>query len=349
MDTNIQEKVISGHKNGMAALVVISVLYAVAIAAVIFGGIGFDNGANAGDIALFVCGIIWVSFGWFPYLGLKVLKPGEALVLTLFGKYVGTIKDDGFYFVNPFCVAVNPAADTKLGQSGDISDGEKNKFGAVLAGNSVSLNAYAYKSKKISLKVMTLSNSRQKVNDILGNPVEIAVAVMWKVTDTAKAVFSVDNYKEYLSLQCDTAVRNVVKLYPYDVTENVDTTGDGQADDGSLRGSTEVVANRIMAEIQGKVAEAGIEIVDARITYLAYAPEIAAAMLQRQQAAAVVDARKLIVDGAVGMVELALERLSEKELVDLDEERKAAMVSNLLVVLCGNHDAQPIVNTGSLY
>jgi regulator of protease activity HflC (stomatin/prohibitin superfamily) len=196
---------------------------------------------------------------------------------------------------------------------------------------------------------MTLSNSKQKVNDILGNPVEIAVAVMWKVTDTAKAVFSVDNYKEYLSLQCDTAVRNVVKLYPYDVTENVDTTGDGQADDGSLRGSTEVVANRIMAEIQGKVADAGLEIVDARITYLAYAPEIAAAMLQRQQAAAVVDARKLIVDGAVGMVELALERLNEKELVELDEERKAAMVSNLLVVLCGNHDAQPVVNSGSLY
>ena len=349
MDTNIQEKVIRGHKNGMAALVAISVLYALGIAAVIFGGIGLDDAASAGDIALFVAGIIWVSFGWFPYLGLKVLKPGEALVLTLFGKYIGTLKGDGFYFVNPFCVAVNPAADTKLGQSGDISDGEKNKFGAVLAGNSVSLNTYAYKSKKISLKVMTLSNSRQKVNDILGNPVEIAVAVMWKVTDTAKAVFSVDNYKEYLSLQCDTAVRNVVKLYPYDVTENIDTTGDGQADDGSLRGSAEVVASRIMAEIQGKVAEAGIEIVDARITYLAYAPEIAAAMLQRQQAAAVVDARKLIVDGAVGMVELALERLSEKELVDLDEERKAAMVSNLLVVLCGNHDAQPIVNTGSLY
>ena len=152
---------------------------------------------------------------------------------------------------------------------------------------------------------MTLSNSKQKVNDILGNPVEIAVAVMWKVTDTAKAVFAVDNCKESLSLQCDTAVRNVVKLYPYDVTENVDTTGDGKADDGSLRGSTELVANRIMEEIQGKVADAGLEIVDARITYLAYAPEIAAAMLQRQQAAAVVDARKLIVDGAVGMVELA--------------------------------------------
>ncbi|SHH02590.1 SPFH domain / Band 7 family protein [Butyrivibrio fibrisolvens DSM 3071] len=350
MDTNIQEKVIQGHKNGFAAMIIISILYALGIVAVIFGGIGLDDGASAGDIALFVAGIIWVSFGWIPYLGLKVLKPGEALVLTLFGKYIGTLNSDGFFYVNPFCTAVNPAADTKLGQSGDISDNGKSKIAAALtiSGTGAAIDTSA-RNKKISLKVMTLSNSRQKVNDILGNPVEIAVAVMWKVTDTAKAVFAVDNYKEYLSLQCDTAVRNVVKLYPYDVTENIDTTGDGQADDGSLRGSTEVVANRIMAEIQGKVAEAGIEIVDARITYLAYAPEIAAAMLQRQQAAAVVDARKLIVDGAVGMVELALERLSEKELVDLDEERKAAMVSNLLVVLCGNHDAQPIVNTGSLY
>ena len=162
-------------------------------------------------------------------------------------------------------------------------------------------------------------------------------------------MFEVDNFKEYLSLQCDTAVRNVVKIYPYDVTDNVDTTGDGEADDGSLRGSTELVASRIKDEIQSKVESAGLEIVDARITYLAYAPEIAAAMLQRQQASAVVDARKLIVDGAVGMVELALERLNEKNTVVLDEERKAAMVSNLLVVLCGNHDAQPVVNSGSLY
>ena len=230
-------------------------------------------------------------------------------------------------------------------------NGKKNAVASALTiqATGTSAEIKAGSSKKISLKVMTLSNSKQKVNDVLGNPVEIAVAVMWKVTDTAKAVFAVDNFKEYLSLQCDSAVRNVVKLYPYDITENVDTTGDGKADDGSLRGSTEVVANRIKDEIQSKVSDAGLEIVDARITYLAYAPEIAAAMLQRQQASAVVDARKLIVDGAVGMVEMALERLNEKQMVQLDEERKAAMVSNLLVVLCGNHDAQPIVNSGSLY
>lgn len=344
MNEDIKEKVISGHKNGITVMIFAIVLYVIATVGVIVS-------ANENN-ALFIVSILYLCIGWILFLGLKVLKPGEALVLTLFGKYVGTLKGDGFFFVNPFCTAFNPAADTRLGQSGDISDNKKNGLsGIVVSSGQIGATGElkAGSGKKISLKVMTLSNSRQKVNDVLGNPVEIAVAVMWKVTDTAKAVFAVDNYKEYLSLQCDSAVRNVVKLYPYDITENVDTTGDGQADDGSLRGSTEVVAGRIREEIQKKVEGAGLEIVDARITYLAYAPEIAAAMLQRQQASAVVDARKLIVDGAVGMVEMALERLGEKEIVNLDEERKAAMVSNLLVVLCGNHDAQPIVNSGSLY
>ena len=203
--------------------------------------------------------------------------------------------------------------------------------------------------KKVSLKIMTLNNSRQKINDCLGNPVEIGIAVMWRVVDTAKAVFCVDNYKEYLSLQCDSALRNIVRIYPYDVAPGVDTTGDGVADEGSLRGSSEVVADRIKNEIQKKVSEAGLEIIEARITYLAYAPEIAAVMLQRQQASAIIDARRMIVDGAVGMVEMALERLNENKTVELVEERKAAMVSNLLVVLCGNRDAQPVVNSGSLY
>ena len=264
--------------------------------------------------------------------GLKVLKPQEALVLTLFGKYVGTIKGEGFYWVNPFCSAVNPAARTLLNQSGDVKASAATETGM-----------------KMSLKIMTLSNNRQKINDCLGNPVEIGIAVMWRVVDTAKAAFNVDNYKAFLSLQCDSALRNIVRLYPYDSAPGIDTTGDGIADDGSLRGSSEIVANRIKEEIQGRVEEAGLEIVDARITYLAYAPEIAAVMLQRQQASAVVDARKLIVDGAVGMVEMALERLNANGTVQLDEERKAAMVSNLLVVLCGNKDAQPIVNSGSLY
>ncbi len=347
-DTNITEKVLRGRKIGGLVLFLYILLTCASIAGIIYCAFNAVED-NPDPMWLFILCIVFLCVGWFPLCGLKVLKPNEALVLTLFGKYVGTLKGDGFFYVNPFCTAFNPAAGTKLGQSGDVSS-----KGAVIAAAAGTAGATATASadmlsRKISLKVMTLSNSKQKVNDVLGNPVEVAVAVMWKVSDTAKAVFNVDNFKEYLSLQCDTAVRNVVKIYPYDVTDNVDTTGDGEADDGSLRGSTEVVARRIKEEIQSKVTDAGLEIVDARITYLAYAPEIAAAMLQRQQAAAVVDARKLIVDGAVGMVEMALERLSEKNTVELDEERKAAMVSNLLVVLCGNKDAQPIVNSGSLY
>ena len=295
---------------------------------------------------LLIVGTILLCVTWIPLLGLKVLKPQEALVLTLFGKYVGTIKGDGFFWVNPFCTSFNPAAKTKLNQSGDVST---TPIIAVSDGSSSGNVNVNVESNKISLKIMTLNNSRQKINDCLGNPIEIGIAVIWRVVDTAAAVFNVDNYKEFLSLQCDSALRNVVRIYPYDVAPGVDTTGDGVADEGSLRGSSEVVADRIKDEIQARVNEAGIEIIEARITYLAYAPEIAAVMLQRQQASAIIDARRMIVDGAVGMVEMALERLSEKDTVHLDEERKAAMVSNLLVVLCGNKDAQPVVNSGSLY
>ncbi len=335
------EKILTEKKNGMAMMLLVIALYIISFPALIFGVV--SETALGGVIALL--SIIWIIFGWILLLGLKVLKPQEALVLTLFGKYVGTLKGDGFYWVNPFCTAVNPAASTKLRQSGDVS-GETR--GLKIEGTEVNA-AYTIPDKRISLKIMTLNNNKQKINDCLGNPIEIGIAVMWRVTDTAKAVFDVDNYKEYLSLQCDTSLRNIVRLYPYDVSENVDTTGDGIADEGSLRGSSEIVAGRIRDEIQERVRNAGIEIIEARITYLAYAPEIAAAMLQRQQASAVVDARKLIVDGAVGMVEMALEQLSAKNVVELDDERKAVMVSNLLVVLCGNHDAQPVVNSGSLY
>lgn len=330
------EKTLNNRKNGMVVLLLLVLVYVASVVLFIFG-ISYDI------LPLTLISCVWFVFGWIFFLGLKVLKPQEALVLTLFGKYVGTLKNSGFYFVNPFCTAVNPAAGTKLNQSGDVKVlGAKQSSG----GADVSVDI---PTKKISLKIMTLNNNRQKINDCLGNPVEIGIAVMWRVVDTAKAVFNVDNYKEYLSLQCDSALRNIVRIYPYDIAPNVDTTGDGIADEGSLRGSSEVVAARIKDEIQDKVSEAGIEILEARITYLAYAPEIAAVMLQRQQASAIIDARKMIVDGAVGMVEMALERLSENRIVDLDDERKAAMVSNLLVVLCGNHDAQPVVNSGSLY
>ena len=339
------EKILTNKKNGMAVLLLDILLLIAGILAIIFGAIWVETKGHTP--ALMIVGILVTSVGWLPLLGLKVLKPQEALVLTLFGNYIGTLKGEGFYFVNPFCTAINPAAATKLGQSGDVKTSALSDavFGKD-SGVSLSLDSM---NKKLSLKVMTLSNSKQKINDCLGNPVEIGIAVTWRIVDTAKAVFNVDNYKEFLSLQCDSALRNVVRIYPYDVAPNVDTTGDGRADDGSLRGSSEIVAGRIRDEIQNRVNEAGIEIIESRITYLAYASEIAAAMLQRQQASAVVDARKLIVDGAVGMVEMALERLNENHTVELDEERKAAMVSNLLVVLCGNHDAQPVVNSGSLY
>ena len=346
----MEEKILNTKKNGMPVMLLCILLYVAAILGIVFGGINLDKGRMIG-LALFVPGIVWVALGWIPFCGLKVLKPQEALVLTLFGKYIGTLKGEGFYFVNPFCTGVNPAAATKLSQSGDVDNSQNNLLGVLTNANSANAAAVqaAENGKKISLKIMTLSNSRQKINDCLGNPIEIGIAVMWRVVDTAKAVFNVDNYKEYLSLQCDTALRNIVRIYPYDVAPGVDTTGDGIADEGSLRGSSETVAQRIRDEIQSKVETAGIEILEARITYLAYAPEIAAVMLQRQQASAIIDARKMIVDGAVGMVEMALDRLSERGTVQLDEERKAAMVSNLLVVLCGNKDAQPVVNSGSLY
>jgi len=329
-------------KPGMPILIFCVLLYLAAITSVIGGAILLENEKSIGTLPL-ALGIIWLIIGFIPFFGLKVLKPNEALVFTLFGEYTGTLRGSGFFFVHPFSVAVNPAAKTKLGQSGDVQ----------VSPQSVSISSDGTKvevdtvGKRISLKAMTLNNSKQKVNDCLGNPVEIGIAVIWRVVDTAKAVFNVDNYKEYLSLQCDAALREIVRIYPYDVAPNVDTTGDGLPDEGSLRGSSEVVARRIKEEIQSKVYNAGLEIIEARITYLAYAKEIAAVMLQRQQASAIVDARKLIVEGAVGMVEMALDKLSENGVVTLDEDRKAAMVSNLLVVLCGNRDAQPVVNSGS--
>ncbi|MCI8827634.1 MAG: SPFH domain-containing protein [Ruminiclostridium sp.] len=325
MKDQATEKLLTSRQNGMPVLLGVIALYVITF---VINTILYPYSI------LSTVFVLLSVLGTFLLAGLKVLKPQEAVVLTLFGNYVGTLRGPGFFAVNPLCTAFNPASNTKLSQSGESGGKVKTISGS---------------SKRISLKNMTLNNGRQKINDCLGNPVEIAIAVIWRVSDTAKAVFNVDNYMEYLSLQCDSALRNIVRIYPYDSAPNVDTTGDGQADEGSLQGSSEVVAQRIRDEIQSKVADAGLEIVDARITYLAYAPEIAAAMLQRQQAQAVIDARTMIVDSAVGMVEMALDRLRENQVVELDEERKAAMVSNLLVVLCGNRDAQPVVNSGSLY
>lgn len=282
--------------NGFLMLFVLLAVIVVAAFSLLFVG---------GALGIVIC-VLLVIVALFLLGGFAVIRPNEAMVLTLFGKYSGTIKGEGFYWYNPFCSPV--------------------RYG---------------KSSKISLKAMTLESGQQKINDELGNPVMIGIVVIWRVTNTAKAVFDVDDYEDYLSTQSDAALRSIVRQYPYDGFNN-----DAEK---SLQGSSQEVADRLKEEIQSKVHIAGLEILEARITHLAYAPEIASAMLQRQQAAAIIDARAMIVDGAVGMVEMALQQLEKSDMVELDDERKAAMISNLLVVLCANHDPQPVVNSGSLY
>lgn len=333
--TTYEEKVLRAG-SGMAVLVLNIVLMLAAVAGIVFSAIRLSNdGASAGMIALLVvCIFYWCLPCWLLFAGIKVLGPNEALVLTLFGKYIGTLKGEGIFFVNPFCNSVNPAAQTASEVTlTKLSKEENTSSGKIVKAASM--------SKKLSLKTMTLNNDKQKINDLLGNPIVIGIAVIWHIEDTAKAVFAVDNYQEFLSIQSDAALRNTVRLYPYDVSEG--------GDEKSLRGSAQEIAGVLAKEIQKRVECAGLKIEEARITTLAYAPEIAAAMLQRQQASAVVDARKMIVEGAVGMVEMALDELSRKQVVDLDDERKAQMVSNLMVVLCAGKDAQPVVNSGSIY
>ncbi len=231
--------------------------------------------------------------------GLFVVNPNEGQVLQLFGAYVGTAKDPGLRWANPF-----------------------------------------YTKKRISLRVRNFESQHLKVNDIEGNPIEIAAVVVWKVVETAEACFEVDNYENFVHVQSEAAVRNLATSYPYDAHDDKVT---------SLRGQTAAVAEHLKSEIQERLQKAGVLAIEARISHLAYAPEIAAAMLQRQQAGAIIAARQRIVEGAVGMVEMALERLSEKAILRLDEERRATMVSNLLIVLCSERAAQPVINTGSLY
>ncbi len=306
---NITEKP-AREKSGWVMLFVIIFCIAASIGLIVAGVLLMEDTPEIGaligvGLCLFACSMILIG-------GFKQLQPNEAYVLTLFGKYHGTIKQAGFFWVNPFCGAVNPARMT-LGAG----------------------------SRKLSLKAMTLNNDKQKVNDEEGNPIEISVVVIWRIANTAKAVFNVENYAAYLSTQCDAAIRQVARQYPYDVSTN--------GDEESLRGSAQEIAGVLREELQQRVGMAGIDVLEARISHLAYAPEIAAAMLQRQQASAIIAARQKIVEGAVSMVQMALNKLSEENVVELDDERKAQMVSNLLVVLCGNRDAQPVVGTGSIY
>jgi regulator of protease activity HflC (stomatin/prohibitin superfamily) len=267
------------------------------------------NVAVFGASAYFFLNVLtWVEVAWGMGLllagcvmlpGSFTVQPNEAVVLQLFGRYVGTVKDAGLRWANPF-----------------------------------------YSKKKISLRVRNFETHHLKVNDHDGNPIEIAAVVVWRVVDSAEATFQVDDYSHYVTVQAEAALRNLATVYPYDAHEGQEI---------SLRGATEVVAERLKAEIQSRLTVAGVEVTEARISHLAYAPEIAAAMLQRQQAGAIIAARAKIVEGAVGMVEMALDHLNERAVVNLDEERKAAMVSNLLVVLCSERNVHPVVNTGTLH
>ncbi len=288
--------------SGWAVFFITILLYIGAFVLVINSGMSLDEKETPAGYTGMIIGIVWLVIGWIPFLGLKIMRPNEALVLTLFGKYIGSLKKEGFFFVNPFSMPVG--------------------------------------GSKLSLKTMTHNNEKQKINDLSGNPIEVGIVITWRVVNTAKAVFNVQNYGQFLSIQADTTLRDVARCYPYDSTDS---------DEKTLRGSSVEVSNKLKELLQERVEIAGLEIIEARIAHLAYAQEIAAAMLQRQQATAIIEARQKIVDGAVGMVEMALKKLSESEVCELDDERKAQMVSNLLVVLCGNKDAQPIVNSGSIY
>lgn len=322
--------------NGIEALIIQLLLTVGSVVLFVFIISRLNEGPSTGIIFLGIADLLLYIFVCISYAGLRIVKPNEALVLSLFGKYHGTIYDAGFFFVNPFCAAVYPGKREEEA-SAKQAEAAKNNQGIIIK-----------VPKKISTKISTFVNGNQKVNDKLGNPIDVSAIVVWKVVDATKAVINVDNYIEYLSNQTDSTIRNVARLYPYDLFSDDDESND-DSDEMTLRGSAVKIAEEMRDELSKRVRDAGIEIMDVRLNQIAYATEIAAAMLQRQQATAVIAARKKIVEGAVSMVELALEKLKQDGVVDLDEERKAQMVSNLLVVLCGSKEANPVLNTGSIY
>jgi len=287
-------------------------------------GVGLLIAAANGDVsgasgflggALLVLAVIG-SVGFFT------LQPNESRVLVLFGDYKGTVRKEGFHWGNPF-------------YSGGVS-----KASISTAGEHITVQAKRNPRMKVSLRARNLNGERLKGNDKNGNPIEIAAVVVWRVQDTAQAMFDVDDYEDYVSVQAESAVRHLGSQYAYD---------HGEAHEVTLRSGTEEVTAALQAELQERLSRAGVVVEEARLTHLAYSPEIAQTMLRRQQADAVLAARQKIVQGAVGMVEMALAELAKRGVVELDPERKAAMVSNLMVVLCGESDAKPVINTGTLY
>ncbi|HET6505121.1 MAG TPA: SPFH domain-containing protein [Amycolatopsis sp.] len=274
-------------------------MLAVGLLVVLGGVVMFVLAVGGGSAGLLVGGVVLLVAGFVSFRGLTPVAPGEARVVQLLGRYIGTLRKDGLQWVNPFSVR-----------------------------------------RRVSTRIRNHETEVTKVNDADGNPIELAAVVVWQVHDTAQALFEVDDFVRFVGIQAETAVRHIANAYPYD------THDEGQL---SLRDNADEITRKLSEEIAARVAAAGVKVIESRFTHLAYAREIAQAMLRRQQAGAVVAARERIVEGAVGMVEMALDRLAEREVVDLDEERKAAMVSNLLVVLVGDGDAQPVVNTGTLY
>jgi len=288
---------------------------------------------SEGPAVVLTCALVLPLIG-LMLTGFFTLQPNEARVLLLFGDYKGTVRESGFHWGNPFYTsgpqglsAANMASALQARRSGGKSDAPD-------------AQPRALGRNKISLRARTLNGDTLKVNDKRGNPVEIAAVVVWRVADTAQAMFDVDNYETYIHTQSESAVRHLANLYAYD---------DGEEGEATLRGNVEDVSRALQAELQERLAKAGITVDEARLTHLAYAPEIAQAMLRRQQAEAVIAARQKIVHGAVSMVHMALTELAEKQVVQLDDERRAAMVSNLMVVLCGESEVHPVVNTGTLY
>ncbi|GAB2934479.1 SPFH domain-containing protein [Nonomuraea fastidiosa] len=285
--------------NGFVMLAVATLLLLAGLALLVVGIGLLASGAGQGGLLLLIGGGLAALIGFVMYFGLTPVAPGEARVVQLLGRYVGTLRTPGFQWVNPITAR-----------------------------------------RRVSTRIRNHETDVTKVNDADGNPIQIATVVVWQVEDTAQAVFEVDDFVEFVAIQAETAVRHIASTYPYD------SHGEPRL---SLRDNADEINERLSAEIAVRVAPAGVKIIESRIIHLAYAPEIASAMLRRQQAGAIVAARQRIVDGAVGMVEMALAKLAEHEVVELDEERKAAMVSNLLVVLVGDRDTQPVVNTGTLY
>lgn len=339
-----EEKILKPIK-GFVPLFLIIVIILASIGLMILGGILIDEYDSyvLGGVSLGL-GILLCIASSISFAGLKVINPNEAIVLSLFGKYIGTIYENGFWYVNPFASAIYPQAKIAEAKNARLQAYAGKKSQAEVSASEAAIAS----AKKVSTKVCTFVNGNQKVNDKLGNPVEVSAIVIWKVVNATKAVLNVDYYKEYLSNQTDSTIRNVARLYPYDIIDDEDDEKD-EINEKTLRGSATIIAEEMKKELASKVEDAGIEIVEVRLNQIAYAPEIAAAMLQRQQAIAVIAARKKIVEGAVTMVEMALDKLKEDDVVDLDEERKAQMVSNLLVVLCSSKEANPILNAGSIY